>query len=357
MNITFILGNGFDLNLNLQTDYKSFYNFYIGLPNKGKYSASIAKLKEGLNSYITQASKSATDIESIDWSDLEIGLGQYVKEISSEEEYEAVYYDIRNSLGRYLKIQEDRLISMPPVDIHSFYLNLTDLEIFLLPVDVPILQNLKERRGPNKYYIRILTFNYTKTFEHILGSNKSYVLPGDIKAFVSEVRHIHRQIDQLILGVNDISQINNSALLNNDFVKETLIKPSHCSTYGDNHSSQCLEYINQADLVVLYGVSIGDTDRKWWEAIANRIRTDRLCSIIIFWYGHNAENYDTDGPRRTREERKVREKLMTKMRLSRDEKSVLEHRIFVHLIRNDKRIFDFPRLPDSYDSLVVDLEI
>lgn len=43
MNITFILGNGFDLNLNLQTDYKSFYNFYIGLPNKGKYSASIAK--------------------------------------------------------------------------------------------------------------------------------------------------------------------------------------------------------------------------------------------------------------------------------------------------------------------------
>lgn len=142
-----------------------------------------------------------------------------MKEIPSEEEYEAVYYDIRDSLGKYLKIQENRLISMTPVDIHSLYQDLIDLEAFLLPKDVPTLQNLKQKRGPNRFFVHILTFNYTKTFEHILGSNHSYMFPGDIKASVYKVRHNHRLIEQLIIGVNDISQINNSALANNAFVK------------------------------------------------------------------------------------------------------------------------------------------
>lgn len=62
MNITFVLGNGFDLNLNLHTGYHSFYNYYIGLPNNGEYSDSIAKFKEGLNRYLIQSGKSAKDI-------------------------------------------------------------------------------------------------------------------------------------------------------------------------------------------------------------------------------------------------------------------------------------------------------
>lgn len=136
-----------------------------------------------------------------------------------------------------------------------------------------------------------------------------------------------------------------------------LLKPSHCDTYGDNHSSECLEYINLADLIVLYGVSLGDTDRKWWDAIANRLRIYNLVSIIVFLYGNNAEQYDTDGPRRRSVEREVCDKLMTKMKLSRSERSLLENRIFVHLIRSDKRIFDFPKLPNLYDSMGVESDV
>ena len=74
------------------------------MPSVGEYADAIAKVKLELNDFLARAKGGVrAETESIDWSDLESGLGQYVNEFSSEEEYEAVYYDIRNSLRDYLK--------------------------------------------------------------------------------------------------------------------------------------------------------------------------------------------------------------------------------------------------------------
>lgn len=350
MNITFILGNGFDLNLNLHTDYKSFYNYYKNLPSVGEYADAIAKVKMEFNDFLARRKGDVlTGTDSIDWSDLESGLGQYVNEIPSEDEYEAVYYDIRNSLRDYLKIQEAHLPLLPPIDMHSFYQDLTGLEHYLLPADIINFLAFKQTCNSKHYYIRILTFNYTKTFEHIIGNNKSYVLPDGEKADVSEVRHIHRLIDQLILGVNDVTQVDNHTLKELTFVQETLIKPSHCSTYGDNNAANCIEYIGKADLIVLYGVSLGKTDNKWWQALASKMRRDDRTRIMIFWFEKDYPDYTNDAPRRSRAERKVFDKLSSMMGLSASEKATFQKRIYVHLIKRDKRIFDLPKLPDLKD--------
>ena len=36
MNITFIIGNGFDLNLDLKTKYIDFYNYYFSIESEKK---------------------------------------------------------------------------------------------------------------------------------------------------------------------------------------------------------------------------------------------------------------------------------------------------------------------------------
>ena len=41
MNITFMIGNGFDLNLNLKTGYKDFYKYYIENTKEDIISKSI----------------------------------------------------------------------------------------------------------------------------------------------------------------------------------------------------------------------------------------------------------------------------------------------------------------------------
>ncbi len=42
MNILYILGNGFDINLGLKTRYSDFYKYYIGIESKDE---NIRKLK------------------------------------------------------------------------------------------------------------------------------------------------------------------------------------------------------------------------------------------------------------------------------------------------------------------------
>ena len=66
MNITFLIGNGFDLNLNLNTRYSDFYKYYMEHNPNDLLSKSIEK-----------------DYEM--WSDLEIGLGKFLQSIDETQ--------------------------------------------------------------------------------------------------------------------------------------------------------------------------------------------------------------------------------------------------------------------------------
>ena len=66
MNFTFLIGNGFDLNLGLRTDYPSFLRFY---------------LEEKHDNALTNAIKN--DIET--WANLEEQLGTYAGTIQEDD--------------------------------------------------------------------------------------------------------------------------------------------------------------------------------------------------------------------------------------------------------------------------------
>ena len=66
MNITFMIGNGFDLQLGLKTRYIDFYNYYIAKNNNDMIAKSIN--------------------ENYDlWSDLEVGLGEFTSTLSNND--------------------------------------------------------------------------------------------------------------------------------------------------------------------------------------------------------------------------------------------------------------------------------
>ena len=66
MNVTFLIGNGFDLNLKLNTRYSDFYKYYIENDPKDLLSKSIKD-----------------DYEM--WSDLEVGLGEFLSNIDESQ--------------------------------------------------------------------------------------------------------------------------------------------------------------------------------------------------------------------------------------------------------------------------------
>ncbi len=92
MNITFLIGNGFDLNLKLDTRYTDFYKYYIKNDPKDLLSKSIKD-----------------DYEM--WSDLEVGLGEFLKNIdeSQIDEFLDSKSTLERMLSEYLTLQDQRI--------------------------------------------------------------------------------------------------------------------------------------------------------------------------------------------------------------------------------------------------------
>ena len=133
-------------------------------------------------------------------------------------------------------------------------------------------------------HIDILTFNYTKTIEKIIGEKFSDIeigKKGSRSVYLRNIEHIHQYLgDSLILGVNDISQIENSAFSDAEEIVEVIVKPENNIGQGHGRDLFCKNTIATANLIVVFGTSIGNTDKTWWEQIGNRIGPD--CSVILF---------------------------------------------------------------------------
>ena len=109
MNITYIVGNGLDLQYGLKTRYKDFYEFqnkvYISRKeNEEKYSNFI---------YESLFSDKVNDYEN--WSDFELSIGKLTKDndlISSSIEMKEKFIDdfseVVDDLREYLRIQQEK---------------------------------------------------------------------------------------------------------------------------------------------------------------------------------------------------------------------------------------------------------
>ena len=72
MNVTILVGNGFDLNLNLKTKYTDFLNYYCG--DSGADHVTIQSFKQDiLQDYKT-------------WSDAELAFGRYTEKFLNDDE-------------------------------------------------------------------------------------------------------------------------------------------------------------------------------------------------------------------------------------------------------------------------------
>lgn len=46
----------------------------------------------------------------------------------------------------------------------------------------------------------------------------------------------------------------------------------------------CEDLIRNANLIILYGVSLGETDNRWWKLIGEQLKTRKNLSIIQYIY-------------------------------------------------------------------------
>lgn len=290
MDIVYLIGNGFDINLGLPTRYVDFYNYYLSL-NISSASTNINKLKHHLRESLSSNDKY--------WSDLELAMGAYTSELANFNEVEEVYDDLNDEMQNYLRSVNAK--NLPDnIDVNLLKQHLYSPEMFLCPADQERIDNVY-RNNISSHNISIITFNYTSTIEKILGINTpriestqigidlgeaKYTSSGKIR--LNSIYHVHGNIDEAILGINDKSQIANKALREDADVLDYLVKPRINRATGNLIDTHAIQAISKAKLIYIYGASLGNTDRMWWEAVGERIKQGAI--VILFVHDENSNN-------------------------------------------------------------------
>ncbi len=283
MDITFLIGNGFDLMMGLKTDYSRFLEYYLDKPSDEKIC--IEKFKEQIEANIQT------------WSNAEIALGRYTSSFTQNEasDFMQCNADFCLNLATYLKLQDE---SLDVGDLSSiltpiFKKAILEFHTFLLPKPKKDITALFTRNRQDHRIYNFINFNYTSLFDRCV----SLVAPEDriiqsrtegsnkYQDRLGSIIHIHgTTTNKLIMGVNDESQIANSEFLSIRKLKRTLIKPLTNEANHLGNDEDCLQLINNSRIIIVYGMSIGVTDNIWWERIASWLLVNKERFLILFIY-------------------------------------------------------------------------
>ena len=329
MNITYLIGNGFDLHFGLQTRYQDFLKYYEKQKPENKNIGSFKKKW----------------LQKFDfWSDLELALGERTGNFSGGdiETYINFIKDMQIALAEYCEeeqkkaalIEEERKKKVKK-DIVSFakYFKNEEIEAKinrLMPSD-------------EDYLVNFVVFNYTNTLETIIatptevrknsliyGWQDQSLLPQYYKAQLGNLIHIHGTTrESMILGVNDSEQISNNNFAGNDKFLDEIVKPRMNRNCERNRERKVIDCINDSNIICIYGMSMGDTDKLWWQTIGKRLTQDDEVNLVIFDIPPRGEHSTRDFFLSRCKAKK--ELFLSKSSLSDQDKTAIKDRIYICL--------------------------
>lgn len=279
MNITFFIGNGFDINLGLNTKYSCFYPYFI----------EHARTENMIRNWI--------DGNEQLWADLEEKLGQELEKVSEDkldqfyedkEELDRLLIDyLENEQGKYCFDDEEVIKKEFSRSMINFY---TELSVS----DVDSIKATMERYKNEEFIYSYITFNYTDVLDKIIALyEKTKVIAnhqgngGSRGNHIGKVIHIHGTTDEeMILGVNDESQIENDYLKSESLFLDTFIKSRMNNGLGQRKTESAIELINKSHIICVFGMSIGNTDKMWWEELIKWLVSNDSNKLVIFWKGY-----------------------------------------------------------------------
>ena len=285
MNITFLIGNGFDRNLGLKTTYADFIKYYKTTKTSSKV---LGKFREHIN-----------DNEEL-WKNAETALGLYTQdfEVGEGMAFSECHQDLCEKLVEYLKEQESHLFYE---DLSEKILN-TFKSIIYPESPFPTQERNNIRAVFNKFeyqqhIFNFICFNYTSTLDNCLNIVKNTAgTLGQHKHgntilthILGQLHHVHGTVEkEIVFAVNDESQIAKPEIFDfedGEICKHFLIKQQANESYQENTDSKANEILQNSTIIYIYGMSLGETDKLWWNRICKWLSGSNDRHLII-------QNYD-----------------------------------------------------------------
>ena len=318
MNVLYIIGNGLDLSVGMKTDYQSFYDFY--------------KIQQSKDPDILQMKASIEAGRFQTWADLEAGLGHFTKDIESESIFLKCLNNIKESLGTYL----NQRFSLKKYGVQNRF-----VDDFYTPfnyLDDQIKENYQRfinRFSISKigYNLHIVTLNYTETIEDIYKK---------LRIDCPSILHLHGSLEEgMVMGVSDVKQIANESFHKSRNVLEEFVKPLFNEACLNNNNSLCERWIKESELIVLFGTSLGATDRKWWRLIGTQLQKESKDILLMYFAFDKDKDIRLHPNYRLRWMEEYQRSLLAKLEIPDNKKDIVLSRICIGI---NKPIFQLGKL-------------
>lgn len=316
MNITLILGNGFDLNMGLPTAYSDFYQYYLKLETPSSTDIITKKIKE----------------EPETWADLERMMGEVSSEYFQDSKvYVEAYENVRDQLATYLK-EVDKII-IPNLENHTirFFSDILKIGTYLDNKPKREYRNFLLGLDTSEINLSIVNFNYTSTIEKMRNLHDSYEKDKQ-KIVLKQIEHVHQNLDNgILMGVNDISQIKNEQFRKLFDVRSLMVKPFINQEFAADNDTRSFAAIENADVIILFGTSLGVTDQIWWNFIRSNVFSKN--KRIIYCPHEKGDNASLNATDLIRKNHNFKTELAARLSGDNSEQQILYNKIYP--IRNN----------------------
>ena len=261
MNVTFLIGNGFDLNCGLKSSYGDIYKEYVKQPSS---SDVIAKYKKDL----------WKDIEN--WGDFEVAMASYMKNFSSEQEFLECLRDFIGFTESFLSKQENGFFDI--IDKNIVDAAREEMIRSFKEFHVGITHTL-DRLVTSIYPINAIVFNYTDIFDKLLS-----ICQNDIP-YAHHIVHIHGKLnDDVTMGMDNIDQIKTDKYKLTRRGRRAFIKSEFNEQYDPNRVSRAERYIKDSNIICVFGMSLGESDLRWRKQIIEWLETKADANLFLYQY-------------------------------------------------------------------------
>ena len=278
-NITYMIGNGFDLACGLKSRYADSYESYI---SSESISDSVIRFKKTIKK----------EIET--WADFELKLANYAKSLKSETEFVECVNDYRRFLNAYLDKEQKAFYDNGSLKgaTREFVGKEMRRSLFqpiegITPNSQRLVESALSDKWPRQY--RFICFNYT----NVLDSLVDIVFEEPTKYhFFPPVLHIHGTLEEgIVLGIDNENQLVDLPYSLSLRSKRNVIKPVFIDEYDDKRKKDAFSFIDISNVICVFGMSLGDSDLIWRTKIAEWLNKDNNHHLVFYSFDLSIKKY------------------------------------------------------------------
>lgn len=329
MNITFLVGNGFDISAGIDTAYSDFCEWYCKQNNN--VPEHVKKFRDNISEDLKKPKEERT------WADFELGLGMYTKFFNEDtiSQFWDCYEDAMLKLQEYIDLQMEQVsFVISSEEKTSFCKGLLQISDELTEAEKENISHMLPGRANQGVRYQFISFNYTSVLDGFAKAASSQELTAWINGGTRysaqvnpNVLHVHGKLDNNpLMGVGDKLQIENKDL--REALQEYFIKPMASAAVGDLSQEKPKTLISESNIICLWGLSLGKTDSQWWEAVMEWLGKKESNRLIVYWFtgGKVTKRLHTT---LLREKEKICDELFRYSALTTEQMNEIRKRIFI----------------------------